>query len=71
MKAQEIMAEVNAVEQLEAGEAMYYDPHADAVTIGRDGCQPSNTLCLRVGPDHLSDLDTGEIADAVEHWLGE
>jgi len=71
MTAQEIMAEVNAVEQLEAGEAMYYDPHVDAVVIGRDGCQPSNTLCLRVGPDATFNLDTGEIAEAVEHWLGE
>ena len=72
MTAIEIMEQVKAVEQIEYGKAMYYTPHEDRVVIGNDACQPSNTICLRVGPDHISNLDIGAIeANVVEtlaHW---
>jgi hypothetical protein len=57
MNAEQIMRRVKEIEYLGAGQAMYYSPANDSVKIGRDGCQPSNTICLRVGPDHISDYD--------------
>lgn len=72
MTATEIMGEVKAVEELNEGDAMYYDPHSDSVVMGRDGCQPGNTCCLRVGPDHISNIDLGEIesglVEMLENW---
>lgn len=71
MTAIEIMGQVKAVEQIEAGRAMYYTPHQDRVMIGNDGCQPSNTICLRVGPDHISNIDLGEIEANVVEMLAQ
>ena len=72
MTAKQIMDEVKAVEELSDGDAMYYDPHSDEVVMGQDGCQPSNTCCLRVGPDHIDNIDLGEIetglVEMLEHW---
>ena len=69
MKAAEIMAEIEAVETLGSGEALYYHPGTGTVELGRDGCQASNTCCLRVGPDHVDGLDLSEILAAVEGFL--
>lgn len=71
MTAIEIMEQVKEVEQVEAGKAMYYTPHEDRVVIGNDGCQPSNTICLRVGPDHISNIDLGEIEANVVEMLAQ
>ena len=49
----------------------YYTPHEDRVVIGNDGCQPSNTICLRVGPDHISNIDLGEIEANVVEMLAQ
>lgn len=72
MTATQIMDEVKAVEELSDGDAMYYVPQSDDVVMGRDGCQPSNTCCLRVGPDHISNIDLGEIeaelVEMLEYW---
>lgn len=57
MTSGEIMQRVIAVKQLTEGQAMFYMISDDCVTIGRDGCQPSGTICLRVGPDHVSECD--------------
>ena len=69
MRASDIMREVEAVETLVAGEALYYHPGTGTVQMGRRGCQTGNTLCLRVGPDHVDGLDLSEILAAVEGFL--
>lgn len=49
---------------LEADQAMYLAN--GEIEIGRDGCQPSNSLCLAVGP--TDGLDWAEVADAIDAW---
>lgn len=64
-----IMEEIEAVDELEAGDAMYYDKATGEIEIGRDGCQRSGTMCLRVGPDEIGNLDLGEIESTIESQL--
>jgi len=65
MTADQIMDEVRAVETLAAGETLDYDSESDSVVVGQDGCQTGGTCCLRVGPDHIAELDLREIRTAV------
>ena len=69
MTVNQIITESAGYVELADGEALYYIPQTDSVDMGRDGCQPSNSLCLRVGPDHTSNLDWQAITDSVTEFL--
>jgi len=69
MTTTQIMTAIKGIDELGEGEAMYYLPQTDEVVIGRNGCQPSNSLCLRVGPDSLDNLSMTDIEDAVAEYV--
>ena len=50
---------------LENGEAIYLV--GDEVVLGKDGCQPSNSLCLAIFP--VDDLDWSEVANSVDEYV--
>ena len=64
-----IMDEMAETKELEEGEAMYYDKATGEIEIGKDGCQNAGTVCLRVGPDNIGNLDFGEIRSAIGDWI--
>lgn len=73
MTEQEIQNAVNDADlllsSLEVGDAIYI--HGDGrVELGRDGCQPSNTLCLTVyGGEYDGDyLTLDEIEQRIRKW---
>lgn len=65
-----IISEMMETEELEEGEAMYFDKASGQIEIGKDGCQQAGTICLRVGPDNVGNLDIGEIRSALEQQIG-
>jgi hypothetical protein len=65
-----IMDEMADTEELEEGEAMYYDKATGEIEIGQDGCQNAGAVCLRVGPDNVGNLDMQEIRSALEEQIG-
>lgn len=67
---EKIISEMLETEALEENDAMYYDKVSGEIEIGRDGCQRAGTICLRVGPDEIGNLDLGDIRDALEQQLG-
>ena len=69
MTTTQIMEAIKDISELDEGEAMYYLPQTSEVIVGRDGCQPSNSLCLRVGPDSLDNLSMVDIEEAVAEYL--
>lgn len=66
-----IMDEMMETEELEEGEALIYNKTSGEIEIGKDGCQPAGTICLRVGPDHVGNLDVGEIRAALEQQIAD
>ncbi len=62
--AAEIVTEAKTY-KLSAGQAIYLV--GDSIELGKDGCQPSNSLCLAVGP--TDDVDWSAVLDAVENHL--
>lgn len=69
MTTKQIMSEMNKVEALAETEAMYYLPQTDEVVVGRNGCQPGNSLCLRAGADHIDNLNIADIEDSINEFL--
>lgn len=63
-KAEQIIKDARAFAVAD-GEAMYLV--GDRVELGRDGRQPSNSMCLAVGP--TDDEDWSELQHAVILWL--
>lgn len=57
---------------MELGDAIYI--YSDGrVEMGRDGCQPSNTLCLTTyaGPDDDDYLTRDEVEHRIREWINE
>lgn len=57
----EIVAEARKFDLAE-GQALYLVD--GALELGRDGCQPSNSICVAVGP--ADDVDWADVAEAIE-----
>lgn len=59
-----------ALSSMEPGDAIYL--HRDGrVEIGRDGCKPSNSLCLTtyIGADDDGYLTRDDVKNIVRDWL--
>ena len=68
INASEIARKV-ANTDLEDGQALYLIN--GEIVEGKDGCQPSNSCCLLVGPAIAGDAMVSEIQDAVEMYLAD
>lgn len=64
---QRIANEVAAME-LSAEQVVYYSAAADEVKIGREGCQPSNMVCLRSADEDISAAEIADIVRAAREW---
>lgn len=58
------------MQRLDSGEALYL--HRGEILVGRDGCQPSNSACIAVGPWAYQDADVtmDEIEAALPGYHG-
>ena len=65
-RAEKIIAAAQEI-AVEDGQALYLVD--DKVVLGKDGCQPSNSMCLAVGP--TDDEDWSELQHSVIVWYRE
>lgn len=70
MKLTDHQKQVIKTQRLDSGEALYL--HRGEIFVGRDGCQPSNSACIAVGPWAYQDADVtmDEIEDNLPGYFG-
>lgn len=69
----EIDALVNGIKtyRLDEGDALFLAPDG-SIDLGREGCQPSGSLCLAIGPVETWSLgELAEIREAIDEWTSQ
>lgn len=69
MTTNEIIAELQAIDEIAAGETVDYNAHTDSVEIGKDGCGGGGICCLVVGPAISCNIDFSEVEVSVDSFL--